>query len=122
MQNTNKPMPFIKTASTVAIIAIYVVILIATGIWAYAAHTPCINDFEGGCSYAKILAGAFSWLASCMATGIAVIIARLTEYPLLVKSKIRMIAIVLGSLTGTYALYGICVLMYFVVMGWTPSS
>jgi hypothetical protein len=100
-----------KIILAIAVVTSYLVAAWATTVWAIAAHTPCMSDFEGGCGYAKSMAGLFAWLASCMATGAAGAIAGMAA--LFPKAKVKLIttAIVLGAPTLAYLVYGLYALV-----------
>jgi len=62
------------------IVAVQLALAGAALMFALDMRRPCVNDFEGGCSYGKALAGVLAWLCALAATGVgagAAAIARL---------------------------------------------
>jgi hypothetical protein len=102
-----------KIILVVAVVTSYGIAAWVTAVWAIATHTPCTSNFEGGCGYAKSMAGLFAWLASCLATGAAAAIAGMAA--LFPKAKVKLITagIVLGAPTLAYVVYGL-----YAVVSW----
>jgi hypothetical protein len=74
---------------------------------AIAVHKPCASDFEGGCGYGKVWAGALSWLAACAAVAMAGCIATFSSAMLRFKSALTLTAAVLACPFIAYVLYGL---------------
>ena len=74
---------------------------------AISVHTPCKSDFEGGCSYGKVWAGALSWLAAWAAVSPAAGVAAFSSAVPRFKTALIGLSVLLAAPPFAYVIYGI---------------
>ena len=105
------------SASAVALLAVYALAASGALVWGLATHTPCVSDFEGGCSYGKMWAGLLSWLAAVVATGAGVAMAGLAAGLPVARRYFIGAGIALGAPPLAYAIYG-----FYSIASWAIGS